>query len=55
MVADGTAPIIPQATEGASFEPSVRKKQFQKVSVIKFVIVRLTNNYIKTYDLDRLV
>lgn len=31
MVANGTAPIIPQSTEGASFEPSVRKKILQKV------------------------
>ncbi|XP_054279582.1 cytosolic 10-formyltetrahydrofolate dehydrogenase-like isoform X1 [Macrosteles quadrilineatus] len=31
MVANGTAPKIDQPTEGASFEPSVRKKDLQKV------------------------
>ncbi|XP_026809578.1 cytosolic 10-formyltetrahydrofolate dehydrogenase [Rhopalosiphum maidis] len=31
MVANGTAPVIPQSTEGSSFEPSVRKKALQKV------------------------
>lgn len=31
MVANGTAPVIPQSTEGSSFEPSVRKKMLQKV------------------------
>lgn len=31
MVADGTAPNIPQIEDGASFEPSLRKKILQKV------------------------
>jgi len=30
-VANGLAPVIPQSTEGSSFEPSVRKKVLQKV------------------------
>lgn len=34
MVANGTAPVIPQSTEGSSFEPSVRKKVVQKVCLI---------------------
>lgn len=38
MVASGTAPIIPQSTEGASFEPSVRKKILQKVCTY-FILV----------------
>lgn len=33
MVANGTAPVIPQCTEGSSFEPSVRKKTLQKVCI----------------------
>lgn len=31
MVAKGTAPKITQSTEGASFEPTLRKKDLQKV------------------------
>lgn len=34
MVANGTAPVIPQSTVGASFEPSVRKKAIQKVFML---------------------
>jgi len=37
MVANGTAPVIPQSTEGSSFEPSVRKKALQKVSTAYIV------------------
>ncbi|XP_050537434.1 cytosolic 10-formyltetrahydrofolate dehydrogenase [Daktulosphaira vitifoliae] len=35
MVADGTALVIPQSTEGSSFEPSIRKKELQKVDWLK--------------------
>jgi hypothetical protein len=31
MVADGTAPKMPQTKEGASYEPSLNKKESQKV------------------------
>lgn len=40
MVANGTAPVIPQSTEGISFEPSVRKKSLQKVCIMNIFIVK---------------
>lgn len=38
MVANGTAPKITQSTEGASFEPSLRKKDLQKVRAKPFSV-----------------
>lgn len=41
MVADGSAPKICQTTEGASFEPSLQKKELQKVSALKELLIQL--------------
>jgi hypothetical protein len=35
MVADGTAPVIPQPDEGASYEPSLGKEELQMASILK--------------------
>lgn len=43
MVADGSAPKICQTTEGASFEPSLQKKELQKVSALKELLIQLTD------------
>jgi hypothetical protein len=34
MVANGTAPKVPQSEEGASYEPSLSKEELQMVSII---------------------
>lgn len=41
MVANGTAPVVPQSTEGSSFEPSVRKKALQKVGTTCTILLDL--------------
>lgn len=51
MVANGTAPCIPQSTEGSSFEPSVRKKILQKVSILHIFIIKLVAIYINNFRL----
>ena len=38
MVADGTAPKIPQSEEGASYEPSLSKEELQRVSPLSVLI-----------------
>ncbi|XP_050428231.1 cytosolic 10-formyltetrahydrofolate dehydrogenase isoform X2 [Adelges cooleyi] len=48
MVANGTAPVIPQSTEGASFEPSIRKKLLQKVDWSKTGLE--VHNFIRGLD-----
>lgn len=33
MVADGTAAVVPQSDEGASYEPSLSKEELQMVGI----------------------
>jgi hypothetical protein len=42
MVADGTAPVVSQSDEGASYEPSLSKEELQMASILKntFLIAR---------------
>lgn len=46
MVAEGTAPKINQPTEGASFEPSLRKKELQKVCVTNHICAIIVNDMV---------
>ncbi|XP_046682744.1 cytosolic 10-formyltetrahydrofolate dehydrogenase [Homalodisca vitripennis] len=48
MVADGSAPKIEQPTEGASFEPSLRKKELQKIDWSKDAVG--IHNFIRGLD-----
>ena len=42
MVADGTAPVVPQSDKGASYEPALNKEELQMASTLKnnFLIVQ---------------
>jgi hypothetical protein len=39
MVADGTAPKVPQSEEGASYEPSLSKEELQMVGILSDCIL----------------
>ncbi|PSN58464.1 Cytosolic 10-formyltetrahydrofolate dehydrogenase [Blattella germanica] len=48
MVADGTAPKIPQTEEGASYEPSLSKEELQRINCDQ--IAPVVHNFIRGMD-----
>lgn len=50
MVANGTAPKIPQPEEGASYEPMLNKKELQQINWDKMTSAEQVHNFVRGLD-----